>query len=72
MAIERIDKEKCTGCGLCVKNCNMDVIRMGKDGKPYVKYEQDCIVCMYCEEDCPTQAIFVSPYRHQPYLLSWG
>ena len=26
MAIERIDKEKCTGCGLCVKNCNMDVL----------------------------------------------
>ncbi|MGN0994855.1 MAG: 4Fe-4S binding protein, partial [Butyricicoccus sp.] len=32
----------------------------------------DCIVCMYCEEDCPAQAIFVSPVKMQPYLLSWG
>ncbi len=50
----------------------MDVLRMGKDGKPYVKYIDDCIVCMYCEEDCPVQAIFVSPVKQQPYLLSWG
>jgi NAD-dependent dihydropyrimidine dehydrogenase PreA subunit len=72
MAIEKIDKEKCIGCGICVKACNMDVLRMGADGKPYVKYIDDCIVCMYCEEDCPTQAIFVSPVKQQPYLLSWG
>jgi NAD-dependent dihydropyrimidine dehydrogenase PreA subunit len=72
MAIESIDKDKCNGCGICVKACNQDVLRMGEDGKPFVKYIDDCIVCLYCEEDCPKQAIFVSPVKMNPILLSWG
>ena len=72
MAIERIDYEKCIGCGICVKAYNQDVIRMGPDKKPYIKYVEDCQVCMYCEEDCPQQAIFVSPVKMNPILLSWG
>ena len=47
MAIEKIDYEKCIGCGICVKACNQDVIRMGPDKKPYIKYVEDCQVCMY-------------------------
>jgi hypothetical protein len=27
---------------------------------------------MYCEEDCPVQAVFVSPVKTQPPFLSWG
>jgi len=72
MAIETIDKETCTGCGICVKTCPQDVLRMGKDGKPEIKYIDDCIVCMYCEEDCPTKSIFVSPVKMQHQFLSWG
>lgn len=72
MSVERIDKDLCTGCGICVKACNQDVLRMGEDKKPYIKYVEDCTCCMYCEEDCPVQAIFVSPVKNQPYLLSWG
>ena len=72
MAIEKIDMEKCIGCGICVKACNQDVIRMGSNGKPYIKYVEDCQVCMYCEEDCPHDAIFVSPVKMNPILLSWG
>lgn len=72
MAIEKIDMEKCVGCGICVKACNQDVIRMGSNGKPYIKYVEDCQVCMYCEEDCPQNAIFVSPVKMNPILLSWG
>jgi NAD-dependent dihydropyrimidine dehydrogenase PreA subunit len=72
VAIESIDKGKCTGCGTCVRICPQDVLRMDKDGKPFIKYIDDCIVCMYCEEDCPTKAIFVSPVKTNPILLSWG
>ena len=72
MAIESINKDVCTGCGICVKACNQDVLRIGKDGKPYIKYIDDCIVCLYCEEDCPVNAIFVSPVKMNPILLSWG
>lgn len=72
MSIETIDKDKCNGCGICVKACPQDVIRMGDDGKAVIKYVEDCIVCLYCEEDCPTEAIFVSPVKTAPILLSWG
>lgn len=72
MSIETIDKEKCTGCGICVKACPQDVIRMDDEGKAVIKYVEDCIVCLYCEEDCPAEAIFVSPVKTAPILLSWG
>lgn len=72
MSIESIDKEKCTGCGTCVTACSQDVLRMGADGKPVIKFVEDCIVCLYCEEDCPVGAIFVSPVKTAPILLSWG
>jgi NAD-dependent dihydropyrimidine dehydrogenase PreA subunit len=72
MPIERIDTEKCIGCGICVKACSQDVIRMGEDKKPYIKYVEDCTVCLYCEEDCPVQAIFVSPVKTNPLMVAWG
>lgn len=72
MAIERIDPELCIGCGICVKTCNCDVIRMGEDKKAHIKYSDDCCVCLYCEQDCPQNAIFVSPLKTKPVLVAWG
>ena len=31
MAIEKIDYELCTGCGICVNSYPMDVFRLDKD-----------------------------------------
>lgn len=72
MAIERIDKEKCIGCGLCKKICAMDVIRMGDDNKAFIKYPTECIVCLYCEQDYPVGAIYVSPVKAYKQLQAWG
>lgn len=72
MAIEKIDKEKCIGCGNCRLVCAMDVIAMGEDGKPFIKYPQDCIVCLFCEQECPRQAIYVSPRHDFKQLQAWG
>ena len=45
MSIERIDAELCTGYGICVDSCPMDVIRMDEKGeKAVIKYHEDC----YC------------------------
>ena len=53
-----IDAAQCSGCGLCVLSCPVDVIRMDKEaGKAYTAYPNDCQVCYLCEDDCPAHAI---------------
>lgn len=72
MAIKSIDHAKCVGCGICKKVCAMDVIAMNEEGKAYIKYPEECIVCLFCEEDCPVGAIFVSPDKYFKQLQAWG
>jgi len=71
MAIEAIDKALCTGCGLCVKACPMDVIRMDKENqKACIRYAQDCMLCGICLEECPKKAIYLIP--NPPVTMGWG
>ena len=61
MGIKRIDAELCTGCGLCVDDCPMDVLRMTPDGDiAAVVYPGDCIVCYQCEKSCPVDAVVLT------------
>ncbi len=73
MSIERIDSELCTGCGICVNSCPVDVIRMDKESKKAViQYPEDCMLCGWCVLDCPENAIYVSPVKSSPLMVSWG
>jgi len=50
----------------------MDVIRMdGTMEKAVIKYPEECMCCAYCELDCPVDAIFVSPEKYSPLMVSW-
>ncbi|MDE6667940.1 MAG: 4Fe-4S binding protein [Clostridia bacterium] len=44
----KIDKSKCTDCGLCVNHCKMDIKHVG---------DHECVECGECISVCPTQAI---------------
>ena len=46
-----IDKEKCIGCGKCVKDCVSEKLGL-IDGKAVFKYER-CIQCGHCFAICP-------------------
>ena len=62
MAIEGIREELCTGCGICVENCQMDVFRIDEErGQVKVVYPEDCVVCYTCDFDCPEGAIILTP-----------
>jgi NAD-dependent dihydropyrimidine dehydrogenase PreA subunit len=61
--ISRIDREKCTGCGICAERCPVDVIRQDAETKAYIAYPEDCMTCFVCEIGCPENAIFVHPFK---------
>lgn len=59
--ITKIDNTKCTGCGICVDLCNMDVLRMDiSDNKALIAYQEDCMTCFECALRCPEGAVEVS------------
>lgn len=62
MGVRKIDLTLCTGCGICVDECPMDVFRMD-DGssKAFIKYLRDCQSCFICERECPEDAIYCLP-----------
>lgn len=73
MSIERIDENLCTGCGICVNSCPMDVIRMDENEKiAVIRYPEDCTLCAVCEIDCPEDAIYVGPTKEIPIQTCWG
>ncbi len=55
----KIDAEKCTECGLCVKECPVGIIEM--DGLPTIKSEKEaqCMKCQHCLAVCPTGALSI-------------
>jgi 6-hydroxynicotinate reductase len=49
-----IDLEKCNGCGLCVRDCPLSVIRL--EGKKAV-VDDGCVECRTCLRVCPREAV---------------
>ena len=50
----------------------VDVMRMDEKGeKAVIKYVEDCMCCDACELDCPVEAIYVSPEKYNPIMVSW-
>jgi flavodoxin/Pyruvate/2-oxoacid:ferredoxin oxidoreductase delta subunit len=53
-----VKSKKCDSCGLCMKVCPVGNITRNGNGHPV--WGRKCILCLYCEMKCPTEAI-ISP-----------
>ncbi|KYH36062.1 MAG: 6-hydroxynicotinate reductase, partial [Candidatus Hecatellales archaeon B24] len=51
-----VDEAKCTGCGICVRNCPSKAIRL-KNGK--ARIGEACVACTLCARICPVEAVAV-------------
>lgn len=52
----KVDEERCTRCGACVRHCKMDVRSVG---------DHECIHCGSCRSVCPAQAIAMMAGSHK-------
>ena len=56
-----INKDLCTGCGVCVKVCSMACIVMEEE-KAVFKGEKRCMTCAHCMAVCPQKAVCTDRY----------
>ena len=62
MVSVKVDSAKCDGDGVCVDVCPVSVFELKEEAgskKANVVREQECILCMACEVQCPTKALTV-------------
>lgn len=54
-----IDRDKCTACGSCVKDCIVHVLSKDAEGRPIVRPDdaQYCINCQHCLAICSQGAV---------------
>lgn len=66
MDLITVSQEKCTKCGICIKECPTLVLSMGNNG-PEATAPEVCRTCGHCVAVCPHEAIDHSktPLAHQ-------
>jgi len=61
----KVDKERCSNCGLCELNCVYNAITLHEDGAEVD--EILCRGCGSCLSNCPSEAITLRYYREPQY-----
>jgi len=56
-----INKEKCTGCGLCILDCPSKVIELNNEKATIIN--KSCLLCGHCVAICPANAFAIDEYN---------
>jgi nitroreductase/NAD-dependent dihydropyrimidine dehydrogenase PreA subunit len=64
MGVMAVDKDICTSCGLCIKNCPFKCWEWGEDEFPKLKDEYQCFSCFNCMVACPVDAVSIVDTYH--------
>jgi len=51
-----VNKDMCTGCGICIEQCPVEAIERQSDGLANID-EAKCIRCGKCHDVCPMEAV---------------
>ncbi len=57
--IMQVDPDKCTHCGLCMKNCPFKCWELNENEVPVMKEQYICFSCFNCVVACPVNAVSV-------------
>lgn len=60
----KVDMDKCSGCGMCIKQCPTHNIYKDADGR--IRFHHHCNMCMRCSFFCPSDAFYIG------FLQEWG
>ena len=55
-----IDREQCSQCGKCIRECPAQHIEKGDKGRILTKESSSCIHCFNCVAGCPAKALSLS------------
>lgn len=62
----KIEASKCIFCGLCVKRCVSDALKVDKPSKKWSIERMKCIMCLACIECCPKKCLSISKQYSPP------
>ncbi len=62
-SVLRLDRERCTRCGLCARLCPIGNLTLD----PWPRYQGRCQQCMRCLSYCPEQALALWGLSLEPY-----
>ncbi len=53
----KMARDSCVSCGLCAKNCPMQLKPNALKEQPAMEFKGDCLKCGFCVKGCPKQAL---------------
>ncbi len=63
-----VERDKCSGCGICLKRCQMGTIKAGVDSRSETNLDR-CIGCGLCVATCPQKARRVVPIAEREHRV---